>query len=122
VGNYGCQVWGVEFLNFNDDSHVFENPLQKLLFVFLRVIYQGVIGAYTLLLEFGFTQYQMQYARLCAHYWNKSLEGSSLSGKHFKANILLFSSGNQICWTEHFLRCTNKLGLGPAESSLAWDP
>jgi hypothetical protein len=23
VSNYGYQVWGVEYLNFNDDSHAF---------------------------------------------------------------------------------------------------
>jgi hypothetical protein len=41
--NYGCQVWGVEYLNFNDDSHVCDNPLQKLFFC---IVYQGVIGVY----------------------------------------------------------------------------
>ena len=118
VGNYGCQVWGVEYLNFDDDSHVFDNPLQKLLFVFLRYISgcHRSVHRYTLLLEFGFKPYQVQYARLCARYWNKAREDGGLSGKHLKANLLLFQRGNNVCWTAKFLKCMNKLGLGPSGS------
>jgi hypothetical protein len=118
VGNYGCQVWGVEYLNFDDDSHVFDNPLQKLLFVFLRYIsgFHRSVHRYTLLLEFGFTPYQVQYARLCVRYCNKAREDDGLSGKYLKANLLLFQRGNNICWTAKFLKCMNKLSLGPAGS------
>ena len=33
-----------------------------------------------------------------------------------KANLLLFQRGNNVCWTAKFLKCMNKLGLGPSGS------
>jgi hypothetical protein len=109
VGDYGCQVWGVEYL------FLFDNPLQKLLFVFLRYISgcHRIVHRYTHLLEFGFKPQQVQYARLYARYWNKAREDDGLSGKQLKANLLLFQCSNYMSWTAKFLRCMNKLELGP---------
>jgi hypothetical protein len=71
------------------------------------------VHRYTLLLEYGFKRYHVQYTRLCACHWNKAREDDCLSGKHLKVNLPLFQRGNYMCWTAKFLRCMNKSGLGP---------
>jgi hypothetical protein len=108
LSGVGCWI-----VNFDDDSHVLDDPVLKLLFVFLRYIsgWHWSVHRYTLLL--GFTPYQVQCARLCARYWNKAREDDGLSGIHLKSTLLLFQRGNFTCWTAKFLKCINKLGLGP---------
>jgi hypothetical protein len=90
-----CAALNIEFLKKTRVSLI--TRYKHVLFVFLRFIvgcHQSV-HRYTLLLEFGFTPYQVQYARLCARYWNNAREGTSLSGKHLKANLLFFQCGNR---------------------------
>jgi len=32
IGNYGCQVWAVDYLGLGSEAQVLENPFQKVIF------------------------------------------------------------------------------------------
>jgi hypothetical protein len=70
VGNYGCQVWGVDNWKFRSFHHIMNNPMQTLQLFFLRHIWGCFksLHRFHLLLEFGGVPFQVQYARLCARY------------------------------------------------------
>jgi exonuclease III len=115
IGNYGCQVWGVNYLRLDSDAHVFNNPLQKVVLLYLRTI----SGAYrntsrwVLLNEFGLLPTQVTWACLCARWWNKCLDGhnGTLMQKIIKQDIELFCKGNDKCWSAKFLICMGRLEL-----------
>ena len=115
IGNYGCQVWGINYLRFDSDAHVFSNPLQKVVLLYLRTI----SGAYrntsrwVLLKEFGILPTQVTWACLCARWWNKCLDGhnGSLVQKVLKQDLELFCKGNDKCWSAKFLTCMSRLDM-----------
>jgi hypothetical protein len=90
----------IAYLNFDDDPHAFYNPSRILLLFAVLHYISGChrsVHRYTLLPEFGFTPYQVQYTRLWAHSWNKSREDAGLSGKQ-KNDYTIFPS-----WLSYFL-------------------
>jgi hypothetical protein len=115
IGNYGCQIWGVDFLRIDSEAHVFNNPLQKLVFLFLRT----VSGAYrntsrwTLLREFGLLPTQVKWATLCARWWNRCLGGlnGGLMQATMRQDVNLFCKGMDKCWSAKFLICMGRLNL-----------
>ena len=115
IGNYGCQIWGVDYLRVDSEAHVFNNPLQKLLFVFLR----SITGAHrstsrwTLLNEFGLRPVQVKWAKLCARWWNNCVGGinGQLMQRIMKQDIGLFQKGHDKCWVAKFLTCMGRLNL-----------
>ena len=115
IGNYGCQIWGVHYLRFDSDAHVFNNPLQKLVLLFLRTI----SGAYrntsrwVLLKEFGLLPTQVTWACFCARWWNKCLDGhqGNLMQKILQHDVELFRRGNDKCWSAKLLVCMGRLQL-----------
>ena len=96
VGNYGCQVWGVDYLKVSSFDHVMNNPMQRLQLFFLRHISRCFksVHRFNLLKEFGAVPFQVQYARLCARYWNKACVDKGIAGHHLRANVLLFLRGS----------------------------
>jgi hypothetical protein len=113
VGSYGCQVWGVEYLNLSTDTAILDNPLQKLQLQFLRSL-SGVhsrIDRWSLLREFGQYPVQLDWICLCARFWNKTCKSSMLDGEALRGDIILFQAGNIQCWTYKFLRCMLRLSL-----------
>jgi hypothetical protein len=114
VGNYGCQVWGADYLKFSSFDHIMNNPMQRLQLSFLRHISgcSKSVHRFNLLKEFGAVPFQVQYARLCARYWNKARVDKGIAGHHLRANVLLFLRGSQLCWVAKFLECMTSLGSG----------
>ena len=115
VGDYGCQVWGVDFLRFESEAHIFNNPLQKLTLRFLRLISGAhtTVHRWRLLKEFGIRPCQVRWACLCARWWQQctSLEAPALTKNTMIASINLFCQGNDKCWVSKFLTCMSRLGL-----------
>ena len=117
IGNYGCQVWGVNYLRFDSEKHIFENPFQKVVLLFLRVIggaFQST-SRWVLLKEFGFMPTQVFLARLCIRFWNKNTTTCApiLMRKMFLNDIKLFQNGSDTCWTAKLLVFLLRLDLIP---------
>jgi hypothetical protein len=75
IANYGCQVWAVNFLNLDNEYCVFDNPFQRVVFTYLRLIskVRRTVSRWVLLKEFGVHTSQMFWAKLCARFWNRNL-------------------------------------------------
>jgi hypothetical protein len=113
VGCYGCQVWGIDYLKVRTIAQILDNPLQKTLLSFLRLIsgcYSKVCRM-SLLKEFGFLPYQVKWARLCARFWNANRTSQNLEGIILQSDIMLFKRGSVTCWAAKFLCCMVDIGL-----------
>jgi hypothetical protein len=102
-------VCGVDYLKVNSFDHVVNNPMQRLQLFSRRHIsgcYRSV-HRFTLLKELEAVPFQVQYARLCAHYWNKAQFDKGIACHHLRANVLLFLGGSQVCWVAKILECMN---------------
>jgi hypothetical protein len=113
IGNYGSQVWGVEYLRIDSEAHIFSDPLQKLVFLFLKTINGAYVNTsrWVLLNEFGFVPTQVTWCCWCARWWNKCLIGTNgrLLQKVLQHDIELFQKGNDKCWSAKFLVCMGRL-------------
>jgi len=116
IANYGCQIWGVQYLDWRSEHQIFtRNPVQKLHLQFMRLI----TGAHThvsrwiLLRELNRVPVQVDWAVACAKWWHNTLSGSStcLGKQTMLANIQLFKDGCKMCWSAMFLKCMLSLGL-----------
>jgi len=114
VANYGCQVWAVTFLSLDNESCVLDNPFQKVVLTFLRLISKThrTTSRWVLLKEFGLQPSQMFWAKLCARLWNRNLgrKAAPLPKAVLKKDVQLFLKGNRDCWSYKFLRCMAKQG------------
>jgi hypothetical protein len=74
IANYACQVWGIDHLKCDSENLIFNNPTQKLIFGFLREVTgcRRGVSRWALLQEFDLMPIQVQWAQLCARYWNKA--------------------------------------------------
>jgi hypothetical protein len=107
VGNYGCQVWEVDYLKFSSFDHVMNNPMQRLQLFSLHHISGCFKSAhrFNLLKEFGAVPFQVQYARV-------PITGTKhVLTKELQANVL-FLRGSQLCWVANFLECMTSLWRG----------
>jgi len=116
VASYGCQVWGVYYLDWRSDHCIFgKNPYQKLVLQFLRII----TGAHTrtsrwvLLREFNRLPVQVEWATRCVKWWNHALTKGSqdMAGVTMKQDIALFKEGCNHCWSAMFLKAMAMLGM-----------
>jgi len=116
VGDYGCQIWGVDHLGLSD-TKIFGNPMQQVVFTFLRLISgcRRSTEKIILLREFGMLPTQVKYARLCARMWNKSLSNGFTGAMRATMldDIWLFRRMNTECWTAKFLKGMMEIGLTP---------
>jgi hypothetical protein len=90
------------------------NPMQRLQLFFLHHISGSLksVHRFNLLIEFGAVPFQVQYARLCARFWNKARIDKGIAGHHLRPNVLLFLRGSQLCWVAFFLECMTSLWPG----------
>ena len=116
VGNYGCQLWAVNYLDMSRESAVFDNPFQEVVFDFLRKIgktYRNT-SKWVLLEEFGLLPCQAFWAKLCARFWNKNtavVQAPKLLKGVFTQDICLFQKGNTDCWCFKFLSCMFQIDM-----------
>jgi hypothetical protein len=114
VGNYGCQVWGVDYLKFSSFDHIMNNPRQRRQLFFLHHIsgcFESV-HRFNLLIEFRAVPFKVQFPPLCARCWNKARVDKGIAGHHLRANLLLFLRGSQLCWVAKVLECMTSLWPG----------
>ncbi len=118
IANYACQTWGVYYLLPVESSIFTNNPVQKLILYFLRLISgcREKVSRWILMREFGLLPVQVQWAKLCARVWNKTsrdiktLQEESLDSITMRADLELFKKGNTKCWTALFLEAMVHLG------------
>lgn len=116
VASYGCHVWGVQYLEWRSEHHIFtRNRAQLLLLQYLRIISgaHARTSRWVLLREFNRDPVQVDWAVRCAKWWNKvhANGGRGIARMTLLENIQLFREGCQVCWTTLFLKCMISLGL-----------
>jgi len=113
IAEYGCQVWGVDFLNFSNENKIFDNPLQKLVLNFLRAVTgcRVSVSRWVLLKSCNTLPSQVKIAQLCARVWNNNAGTLSLTGKVLRSDLELMLKGCTDCWTAKFLNAMVSLGL-----------
>jgi hypothetical protein len=119
VGNYACQAWAVDNLNMSSAKRILDNPLQKVVIYFLRLL-SGCSPntcSWSLLREFDFWPTQMDWVRLCARFWNCNIVGPGLQGTLLNNDVSLFLRGSTSCWAAKFLACMCTLGLIEGQST-----
>lgn len=91
------------------------NPVQKVVLTFLRIISgaHNTVSRWVLLRDFGLYPCQMQWACLCARFWNRLTSPPIvvIGRETLIADVELFRQGNMACWTARFLRLMCDLGL-----------
>jgi len=115
IALYGCQVWGVDYLNCSNEDCIFGNPAQQVIFTFLRLITGGhrTVSRWNLLKECGMMPIQVKFACLCAKIWNDNIEAQGLVGNILRADVQLCVRGSDSCWSAKFLKCMSELNLMP---------
>jgi len=116
VASYGCHVWGVQYLEWRSEHHIFtRNRFQRLVLQYLRIISgaHAHTSRWVLLREFNRDPVQVDWAVRCAKWWNKVLasRGGGIAKATLLENIQLFKDGCQVCWAAMFLKCMISLGL-----------
>ena len=121
VADYGCHVWGVQYLDWRSEHTIFRgNPFQMLALQYLRIISgaHSRTSRWVLLREFNKDPVQVDWAVRCAGWWNKNTRGEArdLARMTMQENIMLFKEGCKVCWTYMFLKSMLSLGLGGERS------
>jgi hypothetical protein len=116
IASYGCQIWGVQYLDWKSEHHIFaKNPFQKLHLQYMRLITgaHAHVSRWVLLRELNVMPVQVEWAVACSKWWRKSLSAGAIGlGKQvMHQNIQLFKEGCKRCWTAMFLKCMSSLGL-----------
>jgi hypothetical protein len=116
VGNYGCQVWGVNYLRMDRECHIFNNPMQKLTFNFARIITGASqsVSRWILLKELDLLPVQCHWATACVKFWN---DNSCIDMRNtvvyaaMEDDARLFCEGNDTCWCAKLFICLSALDL-----------
>jgi len=120
IGNYACQVWGVEYLRLDSEAHIFNSPMQKLALTFLRMVCKvpQSVSRWVLLRECGIDPIQSFWARICARFWNRNQlpAATRLIRALLRKDVALFQSGSDTCWAAKFLTCMARIGLTNGKS------
>jgi hypothetical protein len=116
VASYGCSVWGVQYLEWRSEHHIFtRNRFQMLVLQYLRTISgaHAHTSRWVLLREFNMDPVQVEWAVRCAKWWNKvhASDTGGIAKATLLENIQLFREGCKVCWTMLFLKCMVSLGL-----------
>lgn len=116
IASYGCQVWGVYYLDWRSEHMVFtRNPFQKLVLQFIRIITgaHACTSRWTLLRECNRLPAQVGWAKACAKWWNKAwaADDHCITKTAMMQDITLFRSGCKQCWSALFLKGMASLGL-----------
>lgn len=115
IGNYGCQVWGVDYFRVDTESHILSNPVQKVVLTFLRMISgaHNTTSRWVLLREFGLYPCQLHWVCLCTRFWNRLTSDPCIPiGRGtLEADVELFRKKNTACWTTKFLKLMHSLNL-----------
>ena len=116
IASYGCQIWGVQYLDWRSEHQIFtKNPFQKLCLQYMRLITGAHkhVSRWVILRELNRMPVQVDWAVACSKWWQSSLSGgnTSLGKQVMLQNIQLFKDGCRRCWTAMFLKCMASLGL-----------
>jgi hypothetical protein len=116
VGNYGCQVWGVDFFRMDRECYIFNNPMQKLTFAFARLVTGASqsTSRWVLLKELGLLPVQCYWVVACVKFWNNNTSQDMIQSIVYKAlfeDVLLFCNGSDSCWVAKLFVCLVRLDL-----------
>jgi hypothetical protein len=112
VGSYASQVWGVSYFNFTSLDSVLDNPLQRVILNFLRIITgsPSSVSRWALLQDMGILPVQVRWLRHCVRHWNTCVLGPPLLKDVLEADLHLFAGGMGSAWTTRFLKAMFDLG------------
>ena len=106
VGSYASQVWGVLFCDLSSINAVLDNPLQRVILQFLRVITGSPdsVSRWALLEDMGILPIQARWVRHCVRHWNACVQKPGLLMDVLQADLHLFTQGMLSTWSGKFLR------------------
>ena len=121
VLSYGCQVWGVDYLNFNKLPALLNSQVERLQLSYLRFI--SGCGKSTLLWallrEFSCKPMVLHWLNMVLRFWNRIVGHDEWLAKNaLKANLVLVRRGDVKCWSYGLLSCVRSLGLLPNDINL----
>jgi hypothetical protein len=116
VLSYGCQVWGPDMFDGGLDlAKLLDADPETVQLDFLRFIsgLPKAVARWVLLREFGAHPLHLHWLTLCARFWARTLAlpADRLLRKALVADVELFVSGCQDCWSAKFLLVMRQLGV-----------
>jgi len=112
VGSYASQIWGVSFFDFSSVDSVLDNPLQRVVLHFLRIITgtPDQVSRWALLEDVGLLPVQARWLRHCIRHWNTCTSTALVLQDVLAADLQLLAQGMLSSWSGKFLKAMFDLG------------
>jgi hypothetical protein len=114
VLSYGCQVWGVDAMDFTNLKTMLDSPWECMQLSFMRYVSGASKGTtrWAMLREFSWWPVALHWLKLVVRFWNRLVENDEwIAHDALSDNLALAVEGSTSCWSYRFLSILQSIGL-----------